>query len=75
MEIFPFPKIEKKDFVSMVQKEFETFQKLNQKLTSSWLLKFYDDFGTDLRSLNRFISLFDGDYEGYKNVYIFLKIR
>ena len=64
LETFPFPKIEKTEFEKYIQKELINLQKINSKLTLEFLLKFYEDFNTDIRSLNEFIKTFDGDYEG-----------
>ena len=64
LKTFPFPKIEKKEFEEYIQMELINLQKINSKLTLEFLLKFYEDFNTDIRSLNEFIRTFDGDYEG-----------
>ena len=64
LKTFPFPKIEKTEFEKYIQKELINLQKINRKLTLEFLLKFYEDFNTDIRTLNEFIKTFDGDYEG-----------
>ena len=60
---FPFPKIGEKEFELAMQKDLENLQIFNNKITLEILVKFYADFNTDLRSLNEFISSYDGNYE------------
>ena len=66
LRTFPFPKIEKKEFEKFIQMELMNLQKINSKLTLEFLMRYHEDFNTDLRSLNEFISEFDGNYEGKK---------
>ena len=63
VKAFPFPKIGEKEFELAMQKDLENLQRFNNKITLEILVKFYADFNTDLRSLNEFISSYDGNYE------------
>ena len=64
MKTFPFPKIGQKEFEILMKKDLENLQHQNKQITLECLLQYYQDFNTDLRSLNRFIEEFSGDYEG-----------
>lgn len=71
MKIFPFPKLDKKDFEDLMKKDLEHLQKINNKITLESLLQFYDDFGADLRSLDHFIPNYKGNYEGDYEFFFF----
>ena len=64
LETCAFPKISKEEFKLFVKENIETLKTKNKFLTPEMLMKHYEDFNTDLRSLNNFVQKFDGNYEG-----------
>ncbi len=72
LKTFPFPKIGEKEFEDVMKKDLENLRKFNSKITLECLLKFYEDFNTDLRSLNQFIKIYDENYERNYDFYSFL---
>ena len=72
LQTFPFPKLERKEFEELMIKDRGNLKTFNTKLTIECILKFYEDFNTDLRSLNKFILIYNGNYEG--NCYYYLEV-
>ena len=64
LETNPFPKLSKEDFDLYVKTNLEILQNINKLLTAEILMKYFEDFNTDLRNLNSFIEKFKGDYDG-----------
>ena len=69
LKTFPFPKMDGKEFEDVMKKDLENLKKFNKSLTLECLLKFYEEFNNDLRSLNQFIRIYDGNYESNSYFY------
>ena len=72
LKTFAFQKIDEKEFEDVMNKDLENLKKFNKSLTLECLLKFYEDFHSDLRSLNEFILIYKGNYEGNGYFYFLL---
>ena len=64
LRTFPFPEMTKSEFEFYVSENIEILKTKNHLLSSNILMKYYEDFNSDLRSLNSFIEEFQGNYEG-----------
>jgi len=64
ISIFPFPIIGEGQIKEYFNTNLLSFQKINKLISFECLLEFYKGFNGDLRSLNRFIREYQGNYQG-----------